>query len=135
MSLFNVKIVYFFEQKWPHLTAKLKGSLKNIFIISFHFCLSGMPVLLLMFILYIDLGKCWIQSVPIYLCSPHGTFDSSICIYFVLMLRCNFFKSRKDIISVIRNHSIVTDPFLLFNLFSSISITFEYFVRCRSQLT
>lgn len=54
---------------------------KSVFIpVSIFGCLSGMPVLLVVFILYLDLGKYWIQSIPVYLYSPYGTFDSSVYI-------------------------------------------------------
>lgn len=89
-------------------------------------CLSDVPILLLVFILYLDLEKSWIQSLPVYLYGPCGTFDSSVSIL-CKCLGVIFLKFKEGHNFSHQKPFQRSDPFSLFHLFSSISVTFRVF--------
>lgn len=89
-------------------------------------CLSDVPILLLVFILYLDLEKSWIQSIPVYLYGPCGTFDSSVSIL-CKCLGVIFLKFKEGHNFSHQKPFQRSDPFSLFHLFSSISVTFRVF--------
>lgn len=118
----------------PHTGHRDYIFLKKCFkLVSIFGCLSGMPVLLLVFISYLDLEKYWIQSISVFIWPTWHIWFFRI--YFVLMFRCNFLKFEEGHDFRYRKPIHPYALFSLFLLFSPISIIFEYFVRCHSQLT